>query len=181
MAVDTQEMSFNDLLRQGYKVGKLKDLTYDKTPDTSEKIFIRRFRKDSFTGSVVFLAAMVLSVIAAIIAMVVVPDSDPPEAKYITAGFIFVVSVITIIVILTRVLGPCKVTHGTASFKSSRTSRGRGQSPRPMFFVSAYQSYPKKVYVKGIRVNKTQYEEISGGDNVVIIKSLVGGTVYKDN
>ncbi|MCQ2504547.1 MAG: hypothetical protein MJ103_04885 [Saccharofermentans sp.] len=179
MAVDTQEMSFNDFLRQGYKVGKLKDLTYDKTPDTSEKIFIRRFRKDSFMGSIVFLAAMVLSVIAAIIVMVVVPDSDPPEAKYITAGFIFFVSVITIIVILTRVLGPCQVTHGTASFKSSRMSRGR--SPRPMFFVSAYQSYPKKVYVKGIRVNKTQYEEISGGDNVVIIKSLVGGTVYKDN
>ena len=172
-----KDINYKALLDQGYKLGKLKNLTYSKRLDASDKAFVRRFRKDSFIGSINLSVFAFITAIAVAVAFFVAPDSDPVEAKYITTGFMFVVSVITLIVILIRVLGPCKVTHGVATFKHSRRSRNRNS--HQLYFVSVYQTTPKKIYVKDIAVNKTQYEEINSGDDVVIIKSNVGGSVYK--
>ena len=172
-------MTILELKNQGYKAVRIGGLEYGSELSEREAQYARRFRQDTLVGSMVTLIIMAITAIFPIVIACVTPESDPPIMKYLVVGFIVAMSLLMIICVLLRSFGPKKVAHAIVITKYSRASRSR-YSATPVYFADVYQSYPNKVYARNVQLYCTAYDEINIGDNVAVVKSIVGGSAYRE-
>lgn len=168
----------DNLRSQGFRSGKTSDLSYIATPGVREKEFIKQFQKSAARSTNPIVGILAMVTIGTIVICALNPNMETAMRIFMPV-FVSLFSIPAIIVYLIRTYGAKKVGYAEVTTKYSRSSNGK--SRQTLYFVNIIQPYPNKIYVENIQIYKSQFDRINPGDQVAIVKSSFGSTVFKVN